>query len=184
MKLEPLQGMPLCPPKQKRSEASKAKGAARTALWKEVKKEQGKASLLGHLILESFQEVTSSPPRLQVLAKGKASAFLEYHFFQEALARPIGQPPNGHCAEYQHRVNAAINIEIAAKWEAYRSLCYKFAYLEHGILQTPGQEQMPKWAPGRVQQQLKSMGPKLRTVPVAIVCLKADAVSCKQFTHG
>ena len=137
--------------------------ALKTSQWKRAKKLRERSSLLGHLTLESYQEVAAMPPQLQELATKRADAYLEIYFFQEALAQPFGQPPLGHAAEFCHRVKAALELEKSISWEEYRVSCYELAFLHEGVRTIPGGECLPKWAPDRVLQLMKSMGPKIRT---------------------
>lgn len=102
--------------------------------------------------------------QVKALAKSKASAYLEYHFLQDALANPFGHPPEGHVEEYVHRVKAAIELDMAARLQAYKALAYNVAFLITGAKQSPGQEAPPIWAPCSVLHQLKAMGPKTRTM--------------------
>ena len=128
-----------------------------------MKKVRARSSLLGHLILESFQEVAEMPPQLHELATKRASAYLEVYFFQEALSQPFGHCPPRHALEFDHRVESALELEKSISWQEYRVSNYELAFLHEGVRTSPGDESLPKWAPARVVQLLKALGPRRRT---------------------
>ena len=171
-RLKPSQGA--CPqgPRKKRSLSIsyKEKYYPLTTAWKEAKKSKTLASLMGQLVHGSFQEIFSTPPAFQPLAKERATAYLESFFLQEALSRGTGKAPSDHQAEYQQRVKVALSHEVAAKKEAYRILDYRMAFLLHREKREPGKAQAPSWAPGRTKELLMAMAPRLRTfLPSQIV---------------
>jgi len=146
------------------SSSYKTKYYAITNSWKEAKKSRSIASVMGHLVSRSFQEIMSCPPVFQHLAKQRASAYLEKYFLQEELAKSHGKAPSGHEAEFQYRVRAALDHELAAKREAFRGLDYKMSFLLAGVKKEPGTEEAPSWSPCRLRQLRMSLGPRIRTV--------------------
>jgi len=135
-----------------------------TSTWKDAKRAKIMASTLGHLVLNSFQEISSCPPIFQHLAKGRARAYLERYFLQDEMSRPHVQAPSEHGPEYHYRVRVALDHLMSSKREAFRVLDYKLAFLLHGEKREPGKEVAPSWAPCRIRQQMVTMGPKIRTV--------------------
>lgn len=125
------------------------------------------ASVMSHLVTSSFQEISLCPPLFQHLAKERASAYLEKYFLQEEMGKTHGQAPPGHEPEYQYRVRAALDHELASKREAFRVLDYKMAFLLHAEKREPGKEVAPSWAPCRLRGLMVAMGPKIRTVTLA-----------------
>ena len=121
---------------------------------------------MGNLVQASFHELASTSPTFHLAAKLRATAYLECYFLQEAAGSNIGQgPPSGHELEFSHRVKVAIDHLLSAKKEAYRIANYRLAYFLAGVKMEPCSYEVPSWAPERLQLQMKSLGPKLRTEP-------------------
>lgn len=145
--------------------------------WKEAKKNKAKAALLGHLVIGSFQELSSTPAEFSEAAKARAIAFLEYYFLEEAGGQSYGEGPSKHLLEYHHRVKVSLDHEILIKREAYRRADYRFAFLMAGAPKGTTKCDPPVWAPTALLLQMRSMGPKIRTVPLMSAVLHAFAVS-------
>lgn len=144
-----------------------------TSAWKEARKQKNKEASLGHLVKASFQELASIPMHFNQAAKLRSLAYLEFYLLQEALGNSLGKGPQGHQEEYNHRVKVALDQELAAKKEAYRIADYRLSFLLLGAKKEGSTFDHPAWAPASLQQQLKTLGPKIRQAPLQFMMLLA-----------
>lgn len=142
-----------------------------TTIWKEAKKQQTRSILMGHLVKASFEELSSTPPAFQRPAKIRASAYLEYYFIQVAAGKGFGQGPPGHEIEFNRRAMVAMDQVLAASREAYKIADYRLTFLLKGLKKEQGVLEAPSWAPERLKQQMKSLGPQIRTVSLLCVTM-------------